>query len=181
MQGDFSCAVQLLIISLIPTRTWADTYSLLYAHQIYHLSFLIPSLCSLLCSPLSVCLSLTNTCTVTDIHIDTCTQWHISALLLVPEEAGKNGNIYPDLAYSEPKWKSGPLWRAGGLERPLYSLETKPGSVAWSGWLDLWIDPTIQQWQTPLTFLLWGSALTYMCHSLKEVTHVFCTRDRVGI
>lgn len=40
--------------------------------------FLIPSLCSLLCSPLSVCLSLTNTCTVTDIHIDTCTHFSIT-------------------------------------------------------------------------------------------------------
>ena len=30
--------------------------------------------------------------------------------------------------------------------QPLYSLETKPGSVAWSVRLDLWIEPAIQQW-----------------------------------
>lgn len=47
-------------------------------------------------------------------HIHTITHFNFTTLLS-PQEAGKmpsaahqNGNSYPDLAYSEPKWKRGP-------------------------------------------------------------------------
>lgn len=95
---------------------------------------------------------------------NTYTHKHVSASLLPPQEAGKmpsaayrNGKSYPDLAYSVKKKKNvaeykGPVG-CGSLS---IQWRQKPGSEAWSGRLDSWIESAIQQWQTPSTLILGG-------------------------
>lgn len=100
------------------------------------------------------CLSFINsTCTVIDTWTDTRAQWHIIISTFLPEKAGKMAGFlltWHILIASEnvAKYK-GPVGFSS-----LYSLETKPGSAAWSGWPNLWIEPAIQRCQTLLTSIL---------------------------
>lgn len=128
----------------------------------------MPSCCSLLRSFLTLCLSLTNTSADTNAHLNTYSQWHILASLLMPEEAGKMAKIIltwhiPISSENVGQYK-GPVGWSG-----LYSWETKPGSVAWSGWLGLWIEPAIQQWQTLLTPIPWVTAWLYTTQLEREL------------
>lgn len=102
-----------------------------------------------------------------------CIHRHILTITLFSFTTLATGS-WQNAACRPPKWqqlswpgifwaqvKTWPSIKAGGLQQPLYSPETKPGSVVWSGWLDVWIEPAMQRWQTLLTLILWGSAWLY--------------------